>query len=225
MTRYFHEIFYVNLISNFRRYFHLPVKKKPTTAQLLEENPDLRKPSRNAKSALSYLIFNTAENPYAKTKDFSNPLSNQKAKTKKDDEDTTENTALGEAPVSLGIGLDTDVDGTADLFFAPALGDLPDLDLPDILDLPNLPTDLSYMTDLGPGIAPSVQHIPNILDDEDIPEDAEALLAAPPPPPPPSAIPPPPIAAPSKMEIPDIPPTIPGRFFLVFFRETYCDYS
>ena len=158
---------------------------------------------------MSYLIFNTAENPYVKTKDFSNPLNNQKTKSKKEDLEELENTALGEAPVSLGIGLDTEIDGTADLFFAPALGDLPDLDLPDILDLPNLPTDLSYMTDLGPGIAPSVQHIPNILDDEDIPEDAEALLAAPPPPPPPSAIPPPPIQEFSKIEIP---PTIPGEF-------------
>ena len=81
---------------------------------------------------------------------------------------------------------------TANLFFAPALGDLPDLDLPDILDLPNLPTDLSYMTDLGPGIAPSMQNLPEFPEDS-IPEDAEALLSAPPPPPPPaSAIPPPP---------------------------------
>ena len=57
------------------------------------------------------------------------------------------------------------------------------MDLPDILDLPNLPTDLSYMTDLGPGIAPSVQNVPEFLEDS-IPEDAEALLLAPPPPPP-----------------------------------------
>ena len=92
---------------------------------------------------------------------------------------------------------------TANLFFAPALGDLPDLDLPDILDLPNLPTDLSYMTDLGPGIAPSVQNLPEFPEDS-IPEDAEALLAAPPPPPPPvSAIPPPPI----QMGISQVPPS------------------
>ena len=53
-------------INEKRRYFHLPVKKKPTTAQVLEDTPDLRNPSKNSKSALSYLIFNTAENPYAK---------------------------------------------------------------------------------------------------------------------------------------------------------------
>ena len=196
-------------INEKRRYFHLPVKKKPTTAQLLEESPDLRLPSKNAKSALSYLIFNTAENPYAKTKDFSNPLNNQKTKSKKE-EDATDKTSLGEAPASLGIGLD-DADGTSDLFFAPALGDLPDLDLPDILDLPNLPTDLSYMTDLGPGIAPSVQQIPDLPEDDGIPEDAEALLAAPPPPPPPSLIPPPPVPT-SAPVASSIPPPVPGTF-------------
>ena len=198
-------------INEKRRYFHLPVKKKPTTAQLLEESPDLRLPSKNAKSALSYLIFNTAENPYAKTKDFSNPLNNQKTKSKKEEE-ATDKASLGEAPASLGIGLD-DADGTSDLFFAPALGDLPDLDLPDILDLPNLPTDLSYMTDLGPGIAPSVQQIPDLYlpGDDGIPEDAEALLAAPPPPPPPSLIPPPPVPT-SAPVASSIPPPVPGTF-------------
>ena len=53
-------------INEKRRYFHLPVKKKPTTTQVLEDNPDLRNPSKDSTSALSYLIFNTAENPYAK---------------------------------------------------------------------------------------------------------------------------------------------------------------
>ena len=47
-------------------YFHLPIKKKPTTTQVLEDTPDLRNPSKDSKSALSYLVFNTAENPYAK---------------------------------------------------------------------------------------------------------------------------------------------------------------
>ena len=53
-------------INEKRRYFHLPVKKKPTTAQVLEDTPDLRNPSKDSTSALSYLIFNTAENPYVK---------------------------------------------------------------------------------------------------------------------------------------------------------------
>ena len=202
-------------INEKRRYFHLPVKKKPTTIQLLEESPDLRLPSDNAKSALSYLIFNTADNPYAKRKDFSNPLNNQKAnKTKKEEDEGADKTTLGEAPVSLGIGLD-DVDGTADLFFAPALGDLPDLDLPDILDLPNLPTDLSYMTDLGPGIAPSVQQIPDFPEDDGIPEDAEALLSAPPPPPPPSLIPPPPQPTSAPVQVaPTMPALVPGKLII-----------
>ena len=81
--------------------------------------------------------------------------------------------------------MDSDIDGTANLFFAPALGDLPDLDLPDNLDLLNLPTDLSYMTDLGPGIAPSVSSVDhdNLIGVLEHLDDAEALLAAAPPPP------------------------------------------
>lgn len=186
-----------------RRYFHLPVKKKPTTSQLLEEHPDLRIPPRSTNTALSYLIFNTAENPYAKqpVDMFVNPLEGASQKSKKSEEPTENPGRLGDAPSSFGQ--DTDVDSTVNLFFAPALGDLPDLDLPDILDLPNLPTDLSYSTDLGPGIAPSVQAYLPDLQDLSLPEDTEALLSAPPPPPPPaSAIPPPPIEPMTNIPLP-----------------------
>ena len=88
--------------------------------------------------------------------DVINPL-NQKSKSTKKDETEPQENLVGEAPVSL-VGLETEGFIDQSLFFAPALGDLPDLDLPDILDLPNLPTDLTYMTDLGPGIAPSIQN-------------------------------------------------------------------
>lgn len=188
-----------------KRYFHLPVKRKPSAAQVLEENPDLRLPSKDTKSALSYLIFNTAENPYSQSKDYQDPLdfSNTKSKAEKGHEtDANEPSALGEAPVSFG--LDSEIDTTANLFFAPALGDLPDLDLPDILDLPNLPTDLSYMTDLGPGIAPSVHNLPE-LQIGDLPEPGEDFLAIPPPPPPESLPPPPPA---SSVPIPPPPPPL-----------------
>ena len=177
-----------------RRYFHLPVKKKPTTLEILDEHVDVRKPDKSTtRSALSYLVFNTAENAYSKMNktDWINPL-NQKSKAKKD-EDNEDAPDLAEAPASLGFSSD----GLADqgLFFAPALGDLPDLDLPDILDLPNLPTDLTYMTDLGPGIAPSIQNFPEFSSGaiDEIPEEAAALLmSAPPAPPPVDFLPPPP---------------------------------
>lgn len=175
-----------------KRFYSLPIKKKPTTSQVLDEQPYLRKPSKHAKSALSYLIFNTADNPYSKQRmEFVNPL-NQKTKSVRNDGTTDEaNGGIGEAPASLGSNIVDDADGTSNLFFAPALGDLPDLDLPDILDLPNLPMDLSYMTDLGPGIAPSVQGMLS----QDLPDfdaDVSALLMAPPPPPPVEIPPPPP---------------------------------
>ena len=212
-------------INEKRRYFHLAVKKKPSASQNLEEHPDLRLPSRDTKSALSFTIFNTAENPYGKRqKDFTNPLSSQqKNRLKKNESEIDENNGvLGDAPDSFAM--DAEVDGTANLFFAPALGDLPDLDLPDNLDLLNLPTDLSYMTDLGPGIAPSVQNLPDFLEDT-IPEDAEALLAAPPPPPPPEAALPPPPIQPSIPELPPVPvqppPNIPGNYSFQSFRGCY----
>ena len=212
----------VKEIKDKKRYFHLPMKKKPTVKQILDDTPDLRTPTKDSKSALSYLVFNTAENVFSKANknDLMNTI-NQKSKSKKDtsdepDGDFTEN-SLGEAP-TFASG-----DGLMDqgLLFAPALGDLPDLDLPDILDLPNLPTDLSYMTDLGPGIAPSIQSFPDLTDEDLIIPDeaAEAILAAPPPPPPPEFIPAPPPSSvifqdtPTNLtEIPKAPPPPPISF-------------
>ena len=173
--------------------------------EILDDHVDFRTPEKTTGSALSYLVFNTAENAYSKMNktDWINPL-NQKSKSKKDDE-SEDSPDLAEAPASLGFSSE----GLADqgLFFAPALGDLPDLDLPDILDLPNLPTDLTYMTDLGPGIAPSIQNFPEFSTGgiDDIPEEAAALLmSAPPAPPPAEFLPPPPPAAPMAAAAPPI---------------------
>ena len=145
---------------------------------------------------------------YCYFRNFVNPLNAQNwSKSKKDDNEDNSDGLLGEAPSSFGM--DSEVDSTANLFFAPALGDLPDLDLPDMLDLANLPTDLSYMTDLGPGIAPSFKNIPEFSEDFS-PEDAEALLSVPPPPPPPaSAIPPPPTEI-AISHIPSLQESLPG---------------
>ncbi len=69
-----------------------------------------------------------------------NPLDQQQKSNKaKDGDDELDGDALGEAPASL---FGPQADEQEDFFFAPALGDLPELDLPDILDLPNLPTNL-----------------------------------------------------------------------------------
>jgi WAS family protein 1 len=192
-----------------KRYLHLKGKKRPTALQVLEDSPDLRQPSKATTSALSYLIFNTAENPFAKARmaDFTNPL-DQKIKAKKDDWDANReaDNLLGAAPASLGFHDDA-IDGTENYFFAPALGDLPDLNLPDILDLPNLPTDLSYITDLGPGIAPSaIYNLPDLPSnfEDSIPDEAAEILAAPPPPPPMAAPPPPIMSTPVLDELPKV---------------------
>ena len=70
---------------------NLSSKKKPTTMQILDETPDIRIPDHEMKSAMSYLVFNTAENAYSNLvkNDLINPL-NQKSKTKKDDEEPVE---------------------------------------------------------------------------------------------------------------------------------------
>ncbi len=189
-------------ITEKRRYFHLPVKKKPTTQEVLEENPDLRVPNQDSKSALSFLIFNTAENPYVKqTQDhFINPLDVQNTKGSKKVEDSDQDDRIDHENLDL-------VEPSSDLFFAPALGDLPDFDLPDILDLPNLPSDLSYMNDLGPGIAPSIQSFndlpPELGDVGDIIDSLPDLSSGIPPPPP--DIPPPPAGVPLPPPVMDIP--------------------
>jgi hypothetical protein len=81
------------------------------------------------------------------------------------------------------------------------------LNLPDILDLPNLPTDLSYITDLGPGIAPSaIYNLPDLPSnfEDSIPDEAAEILAAPPPPPPMAAPPPPIMSTPVLDELPKV---------------------
>ena len=123
-----------------------------------------------------------------------------------------------------------------DLFYSPDLDDLPELDLPDVLNLPNIAQDLSYEpTEPGPGIAPSfalsagnnsssrsgsAANLYEVRDDVP-PGVGPARPLAPPPPPPPSQPPPPPPTnfnpEPSVPPPPLPPPTIQADFLASHF--------
>ena len=78
----------------------------------LDDHVDLRTPEKSTRSALSYLVFNSAENAYSKMNktDWINPL-NQKSKSKKDEENE-DAPDLAEAPASLGFSSEGISDGS-----------------------------------------------------------------------------------------------------------------
>ena len=107
------------------------------------------------KSAASLLIYDTDINPYRKIQDPNRQVRSKKVEI----EDFEQDSGLGVAPASLTEEGDQ-VDDGDNYFYNPEMGDLPEFEmLPDVLDLPNVAQDLSYSTDLGPAIAPSVARL------------------------------------------------------------------
>jgi len=192
-------------------FFH--VKPRPKDASI----PDgLGTIPGDLTSCTSLTVYNTAESPYHDGTKVDPLEAKQKSKTNFTDEADGSKNDIGLAPSSFN---DTGISQSEQLFYNPELGDLPNFDLPDDLDLPNVAQDVAYIADDGPGIAPSInimEMLPDIPDD--IPEVPETVIAtevqapppppsagpvvqtpapvvAPPPPPPPSAGPPPPPSA------------------------------
>ena len=111
-----------------------------------------------------------------------------------------------------------------DLFYSPDLDDLPELDLPDVLNLPNIAQDLSYdPSEQGPGIAPSfalsgnnsssrsgsAANLSEVRDDISPGVGIARPLAPPPPPPPPPPSQPPPPPPSNLSPDPSVPPPPP----------------
>lgn len=192
-------------------FFH--VKPRPKDSSV----PDgLGKIPDDLTSCTSLTVYNTAESPYHDGTKVDPLEAKQKSKANFSDEADGSKNDIGLAPSSFndaGIASQSE-----QLFYNPELGDLPNFDLPDDLDLPNVAQDVAYVADDGPGIAPSInilEMLPEIPDD--IPEVPESVVAAevqappppppvvqtaaapvvaPPPPPPSSGPPPPPSAGP-----------------------------
>ena len=120
----------------------------------------------NLYSCGSLAVYNTAESPYNEGVKV-DPLE-AKFKQKKQKNAVIEGDSDNSNANANGVyqGLISNGE-TNELFYNPEMGDLPDFDLPDDLELPNIAQDMQYSLDLGPGIAPTMnlQDLPEILDD------------------------------------------------------------
>ncbi|XP_063953782.1 WASH complex subunit 1-like isoform X2 [Lytechinus pictus] len=169
---------------------------------------------RNIESITSLLLFNTSENPYKKYV-MIDPLG-AVTKTRKSIEDEEQRTEMGQAPTTIlhGEQLDHNIGDRDPFKYTPHLGDVPVLDVPNVLpDLTGIADDVIFQSELEGSIAPSLPgaHIPELPSVTPQPSNLPALPApegpsnvpaimppgaapgAPPPPPPP---PPPEVAAP-----------------------------
>nr|WAW84867.1 WASH [Halisarca dujardinii] len=149
-------------------------------------------------SVASLLLFNTSNNPY-KTYVFTDPLSGLRTKITKDK--FIEKKQMEAAPISIQTGEELGrYQGANDVTYRPTLGQLPEMEVPNILNLPNVAENVLYDPDLEPSIAPSLakagggglpeldpssgQPPPPPDGDSQLPD----LSGAPPPPPPPPPV-------------------------------------
>ncbi len=218
------------------RFYHVPPKSRSRWDE--EDVASRRRQPKTLTSATSLLVYNTADNPYVAGggSDRANPLDGSKPKNRGKAIRETEggpNSGLDAAPASLSShAAQQQQDGIEGYFYSPDLGELPELDLPEILDLPNIAHDLSYASDLGPAIAPSAVLAAaagrsHERDDDDLPDfrsvpesrvvDVAVPPAQQPPPPPPIVAAPPPV--PMTTVVPPPPPP-PPQAVVVMQRES-----
>ena len=190
----------------------------------------------NLSSASSLTVYNTAESPYNDSVKADPLEAKLKMKKQNLEESDRDKNNMDETDFNKGLMNHEENDN---LFYNPDMGDLPDFDLPDDLELPNIAQDMQYSLDIGPGIAPTMnlQDLPEILEDlpdlgggENVEENdkdtttqsqpgppppppssnsAPPVSNNPPPPPPPANIPPPPPSAPAAPPPPPPPANIP----------------
>ena len=169
---------------------------------------------RHLPSISSLLLFNTAENPYKKYVVL-DPLEGAKTKTR--DKIGDEENKLSEAPVTITKGEELQRGQQDSIMYVPLMPELPELDVPEMLQLPYVASDMFFQGDSMASIAPSlantaVPDLPNLAD-PDAPAATAATSGQPPPPPtdtggggaaPPPPPPPPPPAPP--VDAPPLPP-------------------
>ncbi|CAF1022480.1 unnamed protein product [Didymodactylos carnosus] len=121
----------------------------------------LGKPSANIKSVVSFLKYNTQENPYTQPTKI-DPLS-VAGKMRKHTEEQTQS-RIGETPLPAFYQSMSALSGLSEIEYNPVLGAVPTLSLPDNLELPNFATDL-YQEWTMESIAPSSANLlPDIKD-------------------------------------------------------------
>lgn len=178
-----------------------------------EQGEGLGSLPRHLPSISSLLLFNTSENPYKKYV-LLDPLSGVIKKTR---DDIKEENELSEAPITITQGEELGRGNIDSIQYVPVMPDLPELEVPDTLQLPYVAADELYTADTGQSIAPSlanttVPDLPNLAD----PDAPAATAPTEPPPPapqlgtegPPPPGPPPPPPPPPPMGEPLPPPTL-----------------
>ena len=179
----------------------------------------------NLSSASSLTVYNTAESPYNDIVKADPLEAKLKMKKQNFDESDKDKNNTNETDFDKGLMNHEENDN---LFYNPDMGDLPDFDLPDDLELPNIAQDMQYSLDIGPGIAPTMnlQDLPEILEDlpdlgdgknleENDNKDTTTQSQSVPPPPPPSSNSAPPVSTnppppPPPANIPPPPPSAPA---------------
>lgn len=178
------------------RSYHVKSQKRPTNSY--DQLHEGRALPGDIGSASSFLVFNTADNPYL-SGTYINPLTfrHKSKKLEEINQDQSGLKDLDEAPVSLRSGHDLDLSEQDQHFYNPDMGDLPEFDLPDNLDLSNIAQDLSYAnSDLGPSLL--LPELPSFTPELEIDPKVSNEPPPPPPPPPPSTA--------SMPKLPELPP-------------------
>ena len=209
-------------------FFHANSAKKNASLRDRRGDEDQTKSVPGSISAASsMLVFNTADNPYASSSGAisSDPLKSGRRRANKVGTKTgDEAKSLQEAPASLA-GINDGETGIDNYYYSPDLDDdLPELDLPDFLELDNVAVDQIYSNGDLPAIGPSapstssghqqVEETPDLPPDivsEPVAENdlvgkeapSDSVVPPPPPPPPPIDVPPPPPPPP-----PPLPPVV-----------------
>ncbi|XP_023329599.1 WASH complex subunit 1 isoform X2 [Eurytemora carolleeae] len=126
--------------------------------------PDfLQAPSHNLRSCSSLLIFNTSEYAFQKRSVSLDPLEVSprglmEQSVVEDQVDAVDSDQASKGPYATGCN---------GMFYSPDMGDLPDFQLPDNLELPNIAQGLDFNKSPEVGIAPSLNY--QMLDLPDIP--------------------------------------------------------
>ena len=197
--------------------FIFPIRTRQRLKVQSSDDPEmgegLGRLPRHLPSVSSLLLFNTAENPYKKYVVL-DPLEGAKTKTR--DKIGEDENKLSEAPVTITKGEELQHGQQDSIMYVPLMPELPELDVPEMLQLPYVASDMFFQGDSMASIAPSlantnVPELPNLAD-PDAPAASAPASGAPPPPPADSGggtgapPPPPPPPAPPPVEAPPLPP-------------------
>lgn len=195
--------------------FMFPIRSRQQLRGPSSDDPEmgegLGRLPRHLPSVSSLLLFNTAENPYKKYVVL-DPLEGAKTKTR--NKISEEENKLSEAPVTITKGEELQHGQQDSIMYVPLMPELPELDVPEMLQLPYVASDMFFQGESMASIAPSlantnVPDLPNLADPDAPAASAPTTTSGQPPPPPDtgggSGAPPPPPPPPPPVDAPPLP--------------------